>query len=262
MDPVKKNGNVILDFSQIYPENTEAKQTGISRVELGDLSGTDMYCSAQAEAEIRRRLKPYGPGGIHFLDSGNYHYVTKFFTEKISEPFSLILYDHHSDMQPPMIRGLTSCGSWAADVLRTSPYIRQMILTGPDQKSMDEIPADLREKLVCISREEIEEGNIEQKIRLIRMNLPIYISIDKDVLDRGEARTNWNQGDMPLSILKRLLLEVFEHQRVIGVDICGECSMEEPLPELMEDQRINKKTNENLYRFLTKLFYTFCGESH
>ena len=65
---------------------------------------------------------------------------------------------------------------------------------------------------------------------------------------------------MPLSILERLLLEVFEHQRVIGVDICGECSMEEPLPELMEDQRINRETNESLYRFLTRLFHTFYGE--
>lgn len=94
------------------------------------------------------------------------------------------------------------------------------------------------------------------------MDLPIYISIDKDVLDRGEARTNWNQGDMPLAILEKLLLEVFKHQRVIGVDICGECSLAEPLPELMEDQRINKTTNESLYRFLTKMFHTFYGESH
>lgn len=146
--------------------------------------------------------------------------------------------------------------------MRTNPYLTQMILIGPEQKSVDEIPQDLREKLVCISREEVEDGKIDGKLRLIRMDLPIYISIDKDVLDRGEARTNWNQGDMPLSILERLLLEVFEHQRVIGVDICGECSMEEPLPELMEDQRINRETNESLYRFLTRLFHTFYGERH
>ena len=49
---------------------------------------------------------------------------------------------------------------------------------------------------------------------------------------------------------------------MIGVDICGECSLAEPLPELMEDQRINKTTNESLYRFLTAMFHTFYGESH
>ena len=233
MNSAKKNGNIILDFSHIYPENIEKEIKGLSRIDLSDI-----------------------------LDSGNYHYVTKFFTEKVTEPFSLVLYDHHSDMQTPMLPRMTSCGSWAADVMRTNPYLTQMILTGPEQKSVDEIPQDLREKLVCISREEVEDGKIDGKLRLIRMDLPIYISIDKDVLDRGEARTNWNQGDMPLSILERLLLEVFEHQRVIGVDICGECSMEEPLPELMEDQRINRETNESLYRFLTRLFHTFYGERH
>lgn len=262
MSSSKKNGNLILDFSHIYPENIEKQVRGLKRIDLSDISGTDMYCSAEAEQEIRRRLEPYGPCGIHFLDSGNYHYVTKFFAEKISEPFSLVLYDHHSDMQPPLLPQLTSCGSWAADVMRAHPQLEQVILTGPEQKSMDEIPAELREKLVCISREEIEKGTIDRQIRRIRMDLPIYISIDKDVLDRGEARTNWNQGDMPLAILEKLLLEVFEHQRVIGVDICGECSLAEPLPELMEDQRINKTTNESLYRFLTKMFHTFYGESH
>lgn len=262
MNSAKKNGNIILDFSHIYPENIEKEIKGLSRIDLSDISGTDMYCSEEAETEIRRRLEPYGPCGIHFLDSGNYQYVTKFFTEKVTEPFSLVLYDHHSDMQTPMLPRMTSCGSWAADVMRTNPYLTQMILTGPEQKSVDEIPQDLREKLVCISREEVEDGKIDGKLRLIRMDLPIYISIDKDVLDRGEARTNWNQGDMPLSILERLLLEVFEHQRVIGVDICGECSMEEPLPELMENQRINRETNESLYRFLTRLFHTFYGERH
>ena len=59
---------------------------------------------------------------------------------------------------------------------------------------MDEIPQDLREKLVCISREEVEDGKIDGKLRLIRMDLPIYISIDKDVLDRGEAENKLEPG--------------------------------------------------------------------
>ena len=37
--------------------------------------------------------------GIHFLDSGNYHYVTGIMTEQIKQGFSLILFDHHTDMQ-------------------------------------------------------------------------------------------------------------------------------------------------------------------
>lgn len=92
---------------------------------------------------------------------------------------------------------------------------------------------------------------------MIDMALPIYISIDKDVLERSDVRTNWNQGDMPVILLEKLLLEVFERQRVIGADICGECSPMEPLRELMEDENINRITNDRLYHFLTMLFQKF-----
>ena len=88
------------------------------------------------------------------------------------------------------------------------------------------------------------------------MDLPIYISIDKDVLDRNSARTNWNQGEMPFPVLEGLLLEVFEHQRVIGADICGECSLLEPFRELMEDEEINKIINDRLYHFLNDCLRT------
>lgn len=203
-----------------------------------------MYCTREAEEEIRRRLSPYGPRGIHFLDNGNYHYVTKFFAGKIREPFSLVLYDHHSDMQKPLFPGMTSCGSWAGELLLHHPYLRQMILAGPEQKSMEELPEELEEvaekKLVCISREEIENKAMDGKISRIDMTVPVYISIDKDVLDRSGARTNWDQGEMPLAVLEKLLLEVFVHQQVIGVDICGECSLLEPLQELTEDEKINR----------------------
>lgn len=118
----------------------------------------------------------------------------------------------------------------------------------------EDLSSDRKEKLICISREEIKEGKIDGKASRIRMGLPAYISIDKDVLDRGGARTNWNQGDMPTAVLENLLQDVFRHQRVIGVDICGECSFMEPIPELLEDQMVNRETDELLYRFLLDLF--------
>ena len=137
-------------------------------------------------------------------------------------------------MQQPLFPQLTSCGNWAADVLRDNPFLDQLILAGPDQKSMEGIPEELaedrKEKLICISREEIKEGKIDEKVSRIHMELPIYISIDKDVLDRSGARTNWNQGDMPTDVLEKLLRYVFRHQKV------------------------NRETDELLYRFLSDLF--------
>ena len=46
--------------------------------------------------------------GIHFLDSGNYHYVSKIWMEKIEEEFELLVLDHHTDMQPPMFGDILS----------------------------------------------------------------------------------------------------------------------------------------------------------
>lgn len=254
--------NIILDFSHIYPADIEAQVKGLKKIDMSDIEGTNMYCSEEAAGEITKRLAPYSIHGIHFLDNGNYHYVTGLFAERLGEPFALVMYDHHSDMQPPEIPGMLSCGDWAGKMLLESPYLKQLILIGPDQQTIDEIPLKLREKLsagklVTISREEIEKKKVASKIPMIDMALPIYISIDKDVLERSDARTNWNQGDMPVILLEKLLLEVFERQRVIGADICGECSPMEPLRELMEDENINWITNDRLYHFLTMLFQKF-----
>ena len=117
---------------------------------------------------------------------------------------------------------------------------------------MAEIPSELKEKLVCISMQEVENHAVDRAFASVRLELPAYISIDKDVLNRYEARTNWNQGQMSVSTMERILQEIFQHQQVIGVDICGECSLSEPFPQLLEDERINRATNRILYHFLSE----------
>lgn len=243
--------NLLLDFSHTYPEGIEAQAEGLKRIDMSDIEGTDMYCSLEAEAEIRKRLHPYGAEGVHFLDNGNYHYVTRFFIEKIRVPFALVLFDHHSDMQQPMIHELTGCGSWAGEILWKNQYLKQLILIGPDPETIGEIPEEMRKKLVCISMQEIENVSAEKEIKKINMDLPAYLSIDKDVLERYYARTNWNQGNMSMETLRKLISEVFIHQAVIGADICGECSLQEPFEDFLQDSKINHMTNKILYRFIS-----------
>lgn len=84
------------------------------------------------------------------------------------------------------------------------------------------------------------------------MTLPAYISIDKDVLDRYWARTNWDQGNMSIKTLEKILQDIFKHQNVIGVDICGECDLHESYWQLKEDEKINHMTNDILYHFLSQ----------
>ncbi|MGA9173847.1 MAG: arginase family protein, partial [Thermoactinomyces sp.] len=48
------------------------------------------------------------------------------------------------------------------------------------------------------------------------------ISIDKDVLDRTFAVTNWDQGNMHLRELVIALQTLVQQKNVLGIDICGE----------------------------------------
>ena len=50
----------------------------------------------------------------------------------------------------------------------------------------------------------------------------VYISVDKDVLDEKEYKTNWNQGIMSVDELFAIIEDTFEMRKVIGMDICGE----------------------------------------
>lgn len=252
MTELRREQNLLLDFSHVYPEGIERQAEGLKRINLSDISGTDMYCTREAADEIRKRLKDWSPRGIHFLDSGNYHYVTLFFAEKIHIPFSLVLFDHHTDMQEPMFPQLLSCGSWAGELLRRSRYLEQMILIGPEEKSIEGIDQKLRDRIIWLKESDRKLADEERK--KINLSLPIYVSIDKDVLSPRYARTNWNQGNMSVNILENILLEVFWHQDVIGVDICGECSLLEPLQQLSEDEKVNGETNRSLYQFLSRLF--------
>ena len=54
--------------------------------------------------------------------------------EKIDMPFRLILFDNHTDMQPPAFGGLLSCGGWAAEALEKLPHLQEVILIGRIRK--------------------------------------------------------------------------------------------------------------------------------
>lgn len=114
----------MMDFSGIYEDQQFWRGKEVSRVEARDIPGTNCYCDEDAMNTIRSRIAPYSSGGIHFIDSGNYHYMTRIWLEKISEPFSLLVFDNHTDMQPPAFGGLLSCGGWIYDSVMELPLLK------------------------------------------------------------------------------------------------------------------------------------------
>lgn len=291
-----KNENLILDFTHVYCDEYIKDIDRFRYIDCSDIEETDMYCSKEANKRIWEKIKPYGIQGIHYIDSGNYHYISKIITDHIDEPFGLVMYDHHTDMQIPMVPGMMSCGDWAGQALNRNKNLRQLVIVGPPEKDIDQTlesykcehnvqetecdgPYDISRdissgRLLIFSAEDLHGGLLENKLKLIRTDLPLYISIDKDVLGTEDCETNWSQGNMSIGGLERLL-GVFlggqgeernsdaccnderyagdiRHSRILGVDICGEIQTDIPVPEYLEAEEKNEKVNIELFRFISE----------
>lgn len=92
----------IMDFTGIYEKEHFYGKTRVHWIDCQQIQGTNCYCDEEAETLLRQKIAPFPAEAIHFIDSGNYHYMTKLWTEKLREPFVLVVADHHPDMQPPL----------------------------------------------------------------------------------------------------------------------------------------------------------------
>ena len=277
-DSKVKNENMILDFTHVYRDEDIKDIDRFRYIDCSDIQETDMYCSKNAYEKIWGRIEPYGIQGIHYIDSGNYHYISKIITDHIDEPFGLVMYDHHTDMQMPMVPEMMSCGDWAGQALSQNKNLRQLVIVGPPEsdieQTLESYSGSQSGRLLTFSAEDLHGDLLENKLKLIRTDLPLYISIDKDVLGPEYTETNWSQGDMSIDGLERLL-SVFlggqgeeknseacrndernagdiRHSRILGIDICGEIQTDIPVPEYLEAEEKNEKVNIELFRFISE----------
>lgn len=243
---------IIMSFSHVYEDEKALHKQNYIWMDCTDIKGTNCYLDQEAEEKIKERIRGYTPEGIHFIDSGNYHYVTKLWTDKIKMPFSLIVFDHHTDMQQASLFDTLSCGSWLKATLEENPYLKKVLLVGVKEELIEGIEETLRGRVICLGEHRV---NDRQAWRALEANCgeePVYISIDKDVLRKSDVVTNWDQGSLSLAGLKERLACLMEHEQVIGVDICGEAAANEPLIQQKRDDAINNKVNEELLTLLIK----------
>lgn len=234
---------VILNLSGVYvqmglPEALPAART----IDLTALEGTNCYCSADAGQQLSEVAASVPLRAVHFIDSGDYHYVSRFFLEGIGEPFALLLLDRHPDMQEPAFGGVLSCGSWVRDALDSLPNLRQVVMAGiePALESETEGYGPGR---VLIAR--------GAQLPVPDPSLPVYVSFDKDCLSRDFARTNWDQGAMTLDEAEALLRPVLRGRRLLGVDICGELTEEKG--GTTSDMEMNLRTDLHLLSFFAEM---------
>ena len=293
-----QTNRIIQDFTGVYAEQPfmqglrkDAVQSSagpdakIRWIDCSDIPGTDCYCDDEAVETIRKRIADAGitnAHGIHFFDNGNYHYMSKIWTDMVQEPFSLVVFDHHPDMQAPRFGNILSCGGWVKKVLDENQFINNVVIIGVADHLVDEIRAELSQagdasildKVTFIKESEVREtgtpssfSRTPTSFSRMRESLRsptesgmtegrIYISIDKDALSPTYAATNWDQGSLDVAALKEIIANLASNHKIIGVDICGERARDfagDEYHTVQEADALNDRINHELTEFLTSL---------
>ena len=198
---------------------------------------------------------------LTFMGSGDFHHVSALLLASAlqhhSKQVTLIHVDNHPDWVK-FEKG-THCGSWINRALE-QPQVQKVITIGVCSHDL-QLPEPKNANLALLSRGALElypydhepsrvsndygagasfeqvDGHLRWKtIRTIgEQNFidhllsriktqAVYLTIDKDVLAREDAITNWDQGCMRLPYLLSIIREIGRHHRVIGADVIGDYS--------------------------------------
>ena len=238
----------VFNLSGIYEhESFYLRDKGSCFCDLKDISGTNCMCDDAALAGIKEKIEGLNVAyGLHFIDSGNYHYMSYILLSMIKESFSLVVFDHHPDMQPPMFGDILSCGGWVQKVIEDNPYVRDVHIIGADRGLIEQLSEEDRKRVNFFDISDIKENGLP------RTEYPVYLSVDKDVVGRNELITNWNQGDMRMDDLLGYIKEIISDpaRRTLGVDICGECATDQEGIDVDLAIRGNDIFNEKVISFL------------
>lgn len=120
--------SVLMDLSGVFSDEgwdaviASGKNNAILR--LRALEGTRGYCDPKAEKFLCEAIADFPVRAVHWIDTGNYHYLSALWLRKLHEPAALFLFDHHPDDRPPAFGNLLSCGSWVIEA-RANPMVRE-----------------------------------------------------------------------------------------------------------------------------------------
>ena len=188
-------------------------------IDCYDIRGKNLYCDTKALEDIHARFLSSPRTSITLIGSSNFHYVTYLHLSEIGYPFTLLLFDHHTDLMEN--EHLLTCGSWVTKALRTLPHLKKVIIIGPDSKEFEKIPVDLQNHVTILPTDWNAQKLLNYIFHECETDLT-FISIDKDVLDETFSKTNWDHGHMDLSVLIDCLTGLLGSISICGIDICGE----------------------------------------
>ena len=225
------------NFTGVYEKQDFYKDYSYDLFNDRALNGVRGYMDEEARKYLLEEIKERSNlSSIHLLDSGNYHHLSRVYLDLIKEPFNLVVYDNHTDMQFSAFGNILSCGSWIADAYETLHNLNKIIVVGAKSSYIEECAFNKDKRVVFA--DSISDVYLESL-------LPIYISIDKDVLSTNEFISDWDQGNMSLAALKEELEFLIGRFRIIGTDICR-------APDICDD--INISLSNNINKELVNIF--------
>lgn len=229
----------ILNFDGCYQNQDFYCQNQVKWIDFRDLSGVRGYCEETAAEEIRKRIKEEDIK-VCYIGSGNYHYMTFFLLEKIKQPFSLVLFDHHTDMKPSLFEDLLSCGRWVKWVLEKNLFVKEVVLIGVADSFLNTIEEKYQDRVFILEESKFGKEEWQKEIQS-QIHYPVYFSIDKDVFRKEEVSTDWDQGSLRLDEMEKVYELIKETQPILGIDICGECEEWTSAEEIEKNNRANRK---------------------
>ena len=239
----------VLNFSGVYERQSFYKDRDCEWIDCSDLSGVNGFCDETSREEIDARISGL-EGWIHFIDGGNFHYLSYLLMKHIREPFTLVVFDHHTDMKPSMFAGLLSCGCWIKEALDALPFLKNVVLIGVADSLADTAEPDYAGRVRIISESMAEADDSWLKALETEVSEAVYLSIDKDAFGREEVVTDWDQGTMTLEQLERAY-RILDSRRILGVDICGEADRDEFFSgQMSASDEQNDAANRRILRML------------
>jgi len=255
------SGSIMLwNLDGVYRKQTFYRNKDYDWLDFESIPNTNLLCEKDTLKLMSHKLSKRSPGVIHYLGSGNYHYLSYLLQSRIKNPYTLILFDHHTDSLPSLSQSLISCGSWVLESLKHLSMLQKVFIIGVSEEAPHYIPTSIREK-VAIYTEHTLQQNLSTITQSIIKQIPtdsIYISIDKDTVDPKDAVTAWDHGTLRLKQMMYMIKALFQYEDVLGVDVCGEYPVR-PTNDYRKKERDAIRKNDRANEYILECIQTWIS---
>lgn len=246
---VTQHPPVILNFddSSAQPDNdwhTIALQSWQEKIRFG----CTWHDFKQLEAHLATQLPEATAKTCHLLGSGDYHHLSYLLLSRLdpNTPIHLIVCDNHPDnMRYPF--GI-HCGSWVYWASQL-PQVARIDVLGISSNDIG-LSHAWENHWSPLKQGKLHYWSVQQEANWLKrigakhahrnftfpdalmadflttlqgVDLPVYLSIDKDILSKDVVRTNWDQGQFLEQHLDTLISAC--NNKLIGADITGDISV-------------------------------------